>query len=790
MKKNCLATKKRCEFAGPLALSAALVGLWVATLSNPAAAARGPGTSPGLASPVELAQRQAESLAREQKYSEAGEVLRSARIHATTGDTAYWQLYGDLAWDGGSKSDALLAYRTVWEAGSTNARAMERLIEQYNANGEPKLAIAVGEQAYQQLGEARWLLLAMDAASQASLWDDLRRLSSQAQSEEVKFASSEMYWLLQAHRAKHDGDKPRARTSYNRALALNPSSAPTRTQVLWFEINGGDKQQLQAHLLQWRADAEGNPAYWAAYAVAQLQLKRVNESLGWFAKQVREKPDDFLWQLSYASILAQAGRPDEEELLRRDILLRMRGHLAVVDAMPKSDAKALLLAYASMVRDFDGAAAGNQALQDTLDRGYKDADVYELLVASSLSQKNFDSAHLWLLRAEADHQKLPAYQLLAVALAQNDPQAIEQILLQRANDLSMPDRVTALRRVGQDLLALSLTEKSLLEAEDDSTELLRQHRDQLRAQLSRRIEVGYESRNLSNLKIARSEVAASFPLDKGRATLRVAHNALRSDSDELVVSGFQSENDISLLTELSVRDDPMRFTVGTNRRADNSLTYGRFEWTHALTERLNARVDVLVNGLTEETAALRAIGSKDKVSVGLGGNLTDVTYARVELAGQHFNTRNGDALGRGYRAEGEIGTKISKSLPTWQVRISGSSEKNQLADRLPANLLGSVLSPSQTIENVLAPRFSTLGVGSTVRFGQSEGGERRAHGLIDAWVGRQWPANDVAYSLRAALSMPVSRAGQVRVEAFYTNVSGAQSALASRGIGVLYRHEF
>jgi tetratricopeptide (TPR) repeat protein len=783
MRLKLLTPKNDSEYMPPLMFSLTFVGLLVMSIPNVASAAT------RQLNPVESARRQAEQLSGAQKHSEAWEVLRNARVHASPGDTAYWLLYGDQAWERGLKSEAVLAYRTAYEAGSTNALAMERLIGQYNASKEPKQAIAVGKQAYQRIGEARWLLLAMDAASQASLWDELRDLSMQAKNDEIKFRGSEMYWLLEAHIANHDGQKQRARTAYSHALALNPASVPTRAQILWFEIDGGDKQQLGEHLAQWQGDAQAEPAYWSAYAVALLQLKRVDESLVWFAKQVHEKPDDYLWQLSYVSALSKAGRPDQEERLRRDIVHRLKDRLAIVHEMQKSDGKVVLLAYASMVRDFDGAVAGDQVLQDTLERGYTDTDVYGLLVASSLSQKNIDSAQHWLLRAEADHQKLPAYQSLAVALAKNDSQAIEQVLLQREEDLSTADRVTALRQLGRNVLALSLTEKSLLEAEDESSELLRQHRDQLRVQLARRIEAGYETRNLSDLKIERSEVAASFPHDRGRTTLRLAHNALSSDGSNLALSGLHSENDFSLLTELAISDDPMRFTIGRNQRADKSLTYGRFEWTHALTKRLNARLDVLLNGLTEETSALRAIGSKDKVSVGLSGNLTDLTYARAEVARQNFNTRKGDALGHGYRVEGEIGTTMFKSIPAWQMRVSGSSEKNQLVDRLPAYLTGQALPASQTVESVLSPRFSTLGLGSTLRFGQPDG-ERRVSGLVDGWFGRQWPANDRAYSLRAALKVPVSSAGQVRAEAFYTNVQGGVSSQANRGIGVWYRHEF
>ena len=745
--------------------------------------------APRQASMVESARRQAERLALANKSGEALEVLRSAQVHAAPGDMLYWQFYGDQAWDRGLKPEALQAYRTAWAAGPVHARAMERLIQHYNESGEPTQAIAIGQQGYQRLGEARWLLLAMDAASQASLWDELRALSRQAKADEGQFNRSEMYWLLQAHIANHDADKPGARAAYDQALALHPASVATRAQVLWFEIDKGDPQRLAAHLENWQGDARTQPAYWAAYAVALLQLGRVDESLAWFDKQVAEKPDDFLWQLSYVSLLSRAP-PEQQARVRQDLLRRLKGRLAAADALPKAQAKALLLAHAGLVRDFEGAAAGDQALRDVLARGYDDADVYEGLVASSLAQQQVQAAHQWLLRAEAEGKKLPAYQLLAVALAEKDAPAIERVLAERAQELSAADRVTGLRQVGRNQLALALTEKSLLKAQDESTELLRQHRDQLRRQLARWVEAGHESRNLSDLKIRRSEVAASLGHDRGRTTLRIAHNALRAASPDLRLAGRQSENELSLLAEVTIRNEPMRFTLGTNQRADKSLTYGRFEWNHALSGRLSTRLEVLLNGLTEETSALRAIGSKDKVAVGLSGSLTEQTYARLELAAQHFNTRQGDSLGRGHRLEGEVGTAVSGRWPQWKARISGSTEKNQIAGSLPAYLLGPVLPAAQAVENVLSPRFSTLGIGSTLRFGAPAGDERRAHGSVDGWVGRQWPASERAYSLRAAWSLPVAGAGQVRAEAFYTNVQGGVSSQANRGIGVWYRHQF
>jgi predicted Zn-dependent protease len=756
----------------------------------PAALAVWQEMSPKQISPVEAARRQAELLIRLQKPDEAWAVLQQVRPQAAPGETAYWQSVGDLAWAREPRSEALAPYRTVLDAGSFNVLAMERLIELYNTSAEPEKAIAVGQQGYRQLGEARWLLLAMDAASRASDWEALRGLSRQARKDEEKFAKSEMYWLLEAQLASHDASKARARTAYQRALALNPASVATRVQLLWFEMDAGNPSQLGGYLQQWQADAQAEPAYWPAYAVALLQLKKPQESLVWFERQARAQPQDVMWGLNHAQALEAADQKDAARRLRSSLLPRLKEKLGPADAMTRPRDKGLMLAYASIVRDVDGATASDQVLQQMLRNGHDDADVYQLLVASSLSQEKFDQAHDWLVRAEAAHHRLPAYQSLAVALEQDDRPALEKILLQRDKELSPADQVTALRQLGRHVLALSLTEKSLLEADEESSERLRQHRDQLRVQLVRRIEAGYERRNLTDLKIRRAEAAASFPLDSGRATVRLAHNSLRADGSTLKAVNGLSENDASVQADLSFGKDPLRFTLGRNQRSDKSLTYGRLEWTHALGKRMTARLDLSFHGLTEETSALRAFGSKDKVAIGLSGKPSEASYARVELAGQRFNTRSGDKLGEGYRIEGEFGGTPFKSAPAWQMRVSGSSEKNRLVDRLPPSLAASLQLPPTAVENVLSPRFSTLGVGATYRYGAPEGAQRRTQGVVDGWVGRQWPANEFAYSLRAGVSVPVTDAGQVRLEGFYTNVQGGVSTQANRGVSIWYRHEF
>lgn len=689
-------------------------------------------------------------------------------------------------------SAVLAADRAAWEGGSTDVLVPERLIELLRQSRQPGLAIAVGEQAYQRFGDARWLVLAMDTAVGASLPQELRRLMGVARREEGKFEGLESYWLLNAYMASEDSDRPAARRAYDRALVINPSSASTRAQILWFEIDGNEVDNLGRHLQQWQGDAESDPAFWTPYAVGLVKVGRPDESIPWYTRQVGAKPDDILWQLSYAYVLSEAGRPAEAQGLRRGILQRLKDNPGVIDVLPAPDRRSLMLAHASMARDFEGPAAADRVLQDMLTRGYRDAGVYSQLVASSLAAQDTESAYRWFTQAEAEGHTLPAYQVLGVAAGRNDRAMVAKLLQARGEELTVTDRVAALRLDRRPEEALALVDSSLPQASEETGMQLRQQRYEIASEQARRVEVRFERRNISDLDIDRTEVSGSQPMPWGRTTVRLANNSLRSDAGSPNLTFSRDETDLSVMGEMTVLGDPIRVTLGTNQRSDVSFAYGSAEWTHHIGKGVRTRVEAVVNALTEESAAIRAVGMKDKLSFGLSGNLSPASYARVEFAGQHFHTRKGEALGQGVHVDGELGATLLQGSRTWQVRMSGGADRNRLATSLPAELLATALSPFSTVESLIPKRFSTLGVGSTLRIGQAGGPARSMNGFIDVWVGRQWPSRELAYSLRMAAAFPVLSAGEFKLEVSYSNVqNGITGAGKSyRGIALRYRHDF
>lgn len=680
----------------------------------------------------------------------------------------------------------------AWEAGSTDARVAEQLITHFRANAQALRAIAVAEQAYERLQQPRWLLLAMDTAVASAQPEALRGLLARAEREPSRFDGSAMYWLIRAHAASVDGDRSAARLAYDKALAIDPVSAAIRAQVLWFEINGGDAKVLSNWLQQWEQEAQAQPGLWMPLAVGLVKVGRPDDSVAWYERQALAAPDDVLWRLSFAYVLAEAGRPSMAGDLRRAIYEHVKNNPGLADKLAPADQRTFLLAQAGMALEVDGAAAAQQVLENTLVRGHRDAEVYSQLVGASLALRRAEAAHGWVGKALEAGFVLPAYQVLGVATARQDTALLEALLRERSEELSAPDQVWALRRLGRHADARALVERSLAQADETTAGLLRQHLHELQREQARHVEVRAESRNIGELDIRRHELSGSQPVPWGRVTVRLADNVLRSEKGSTVLAVSHHETDLSVVADTTAGGDPLRLTLGTSLGSAAPLVYAGAAWSSGLGGSLRAQVDARVNALTEESAAMRALGRKDRLSFALSGNPSPATHARVEWAIQRFQTREGASLGRGLRLEGEIGAELKTGSPSWHVRLSGSADRNRLAGSLPASLVGTSLSPFATVESLLSPRFSTLGVGSTLRLGQVDGAEREPHGFVDFWLGRQWPASELAYSLRLGVGVPVQSAGRIQLEAHHINIQNSVtgSGKSAQGISMGYRHAF
>lgn len=163
-----------------------------------------------------------------------------------------------------------------------------------------------------------------------------------------------------------------------------------------------------------------------------------------------------------------------------------------------------------------------------------------------------------------------------------------------------------------------------------------------------------------------------------------------------------------------------------------------------------------------------------------------------DIDGHRYLTRQGSTLGKGYKLQTILGSSLlTTDMQDWQIRLQGSWESNSLEQTLPSELIGLVGSSVAGVETLIAPKFSTLGLGTTFRYGASDQGVlRRPFVLADVWAGRVWPANALGYNGRIAMGISLFGSDTLSAEAFYSNVQGGLTNQPFKGAGIQYSIRF
>jgi hypothetical protein len=740
--------------------------------------------------PIPAVTHQVELLWRINQAEKAYSLLVLNQKRATVNETEFWQLSADLSWELEQSDNALLAYKTLWKSEAATELTAERIIQLLKDKAQAQDAIAAAGEAYLRFNKPRWLLLAMDTAIQFGLWENVRSLLQTADADKKQFQPLEMYWLTHAQLNNHDKHPQLVLADYQQALAVNPASVIAREGVLWTLIDQHDNQRLASFLQLWQQDAMTAPSLWGVYGLGLSKLGKDEQALSWFERKTSLNHDDYLWLLTYADTLDKANRVDAALLLRQYVLLNLRAKL---QQNKIESAKLLQPVYLALFRTMESADSEEKILQNFSTKGMEDPVVRELVIASYLSQENFEAARYWLLRAHAARLKTPVGQRLALALADNDQATLANILNNEGDQLTPFDRVEPLKQLNRTDEALALLDNYLQTSDDIGANQagLYQYRNELAVQQSSEFDIAWDSQSLGTLDINQSRSRYSLPLSKKAVTFQFKHNHLSSSDRELVLPA-NNEFDLSLEGKYPFQSGyQLQANVGTNLQSQQSIVYGSMSLTSKINNFLDANIRLGIHELSTETAALRALGDKDKLSLILSTKLTRQSFFQFGIDGHRYLTRQGSLLGDGYKTEAILGYTLLRANPTWQVRLQGSWESNRLEDTIPAELRSSLLSPSVNMETIVPKSYGTMGVGTTFRYNLSaQDIPRQPYLLVDCWAGWAVPANVLTYTGRVGAGISLFKADVLSVGAFYGSVQGGQPNTAYQGIEARYTMRF
>lgn len=335
-----------------------------------------------------------------------------------------------------------------------------------------------------------------------------------------------------------------------------------------------------------------------------------------------------------------------------------------------------------------------------------------------LAESRMDAARRYVLKSLHKRIAVPDWQKMAIAVYDNNLDAVNK-LLKDSEQLSPENQVVGLRTIGREQDAL-IAAREYLDSSQNENELLtfRRQTADLGVRNPNGFAVSGKAYNISELDIwgINPEVA----LTNGADTLWLNYQYLdfSSSSSNLIVQPGQKlentltakwqhmglRNDIWVQGHAAVREDKDLYSVQAGLR-------------YKIVEGWSANIEAAYNEISEESAAYRLMGARDRVTIGLNGGLSKRDYFAFNLHGRNYKTRYGAHLGTGFGADFSAGYRVKFAQPAIDVSVHGILSESDLVSQLPTEIQAVVDSNSR-IENVLADSYKEIGMNLKIHDGE------------------------------------------------------------------------
>jgi hypothetical protein len=638
-----------------------------------------------------------------------------------TSDLIYWELVADLAYELGQKQVSVAALEHLLQQDKLKPYQAERLLRYQLDGGDPAESMALALRLYRSTPASDNL---------AFLWLDVVRalpLSAAAGKLDRAAALAQLQAALTpAHKARLDarleflerrgdilaslGERGGAMRDYQAALVLRPDQASARIAYWWLLVDGRELPRLRVELAARQDRVRGDPAYREVLAAAWVALDEPRRAMAFLRPQAAARQGDFLWLMNYADVMERTGLASSALRVRRHAWLLA----ARAAARPRDRAQAQQ-ALMTQVRLADRFASGDQK-QAWLVRlgqllGDQQADAAtrqqasELVGAWLLSEGRFDAAQRWLWQQQLKRMAIPAYQELALALAQGNNEKLDALLERSARKaaasakggdvLEPADQLAALRELRRTpqaaALGVQLAQRAAESAGDEEQAPLQE--DLLK--LASRASVHAIDERIGALARRGVKADASLAVNP-RLRLTMEFTSLNN-----------RVLDATQLDSVPARDRELRLGVilqtAWGELTAQLLARDAFASVRGLYLRLSGQLDARTllqatlarNERSDDSNALSVAGMRDRLAANISHKLSNEAELQASLGTSRYRTQTGAALGRS--ADASIGASwyLRRDYP--DIRLQSALRRSVIrADGQPDDATA-VLFPGNTV---------------------------------------------------------------------------------------------
>lgn len=708
----------------------------------------------------------------------------------------YWRLLGDYAWHVQRHEIARQAYAELHRAGSLDAERYQRLIVAALRTGETELAMEAAAAGWREYHDPALLEAALRGVGDPERRQALFDLAGEAPDEVARRGA---YWHLYGDYQYQRGNLKKAYEAYRKALAIDSGSSWLRASFLFLLAESGRHGELERYLAKWRDTARDDGILWGAYAAAYSALDRPRRALPWYRRATAARPGDYLLQLDYADALERLHRFDEAFRVRRHALTELRPRLLarLKEGTPRTEAerKRHARVVESQFPLLDGSANRAWLARVLADRGSSNLDAAdtELLLSWHLSSEAPAYARYWHLQAQMRRLRTPAWQRMAVALAANDQPAVDRLLRRESADLSVADRVTALRRLDRreaaQTLALDNLRSGLRWTPGAGT--LRLAAAELYREMPQRAGLRSSARELGGIAVYDGRSFYEHSHERWGVAVEAGFTRVGNGDVRVVLDGLDETTHAGLA--LTHRQRRGRTRLELRRIEDDAADhlYAGLSQDYRLTRDMEIGLFAETESFSRDTGLLRAFAVQDRAGMSLGWAFTARDSLSLSADYHDYETREeGGDLGDGYTVEAAISRAVTTG-PTYAVdlRLIGQTTRNTPAGALPADLVSRM--PAGTIPADLVPEeFSFVGAG----FGLYRGMPDQPYPLtaspryfLDVNAGYSRPEGDFSISASAGIGMRVLGGDELSLT---LGIDQEGTAAASRSSRVMLGYQY
>jgi polysaccharide biosynthesis protein PelB len=744
---------------------------------------------------AQLSLKQSELLLQAGDFDAAWLLLSAQANTSAPEESAFWQLYAQMAWMHGHEAEAEQAYNNLLINGNLEPDMVSRYLQLSRTvkNDEQQLELLLI--AWDKFKQPEYLLDAIDLSARMKKPEQTEELIAIAENNMELFEKTARYWLLKGGKASRQKNHSLARHYLLQALGIDRQSTDVQIAVLWHMIDYGSDVDLRALASSIATAAAENVELWKALGAAYRRLGEPGRAIPWYTRAVQKTPNDYLLLLGYAEALREAGKLAKADNIRKMIVHKIRPELVANLSPVQANNEEFKRRYGVVIQEELGAESAEKWFNwmQRENAQLKQALFDEYRITWLLAEGRMPAARRYVLKSLQERVALPAWQQMAIAVYDNDIDAIEEIL-KSPRELLPTDRVVGLRTVGRETQALETARKHLESSQwENELYILRRQAADLGVRNPNGLALTGKINTLGDLDMQGIKAEAAFTRGVNSFWLGYEFLDLSSNSSNLIVQPDQSpENNLQIKWRYMGLRNEFWLQGRAGLRPDKDLLGMQGGWKYSIWEGWAATIRGAYNELTDESAAFRLMGARDGITVGFNGEISKRDFFALNVYGRNYKTRFGSNLGTGIGAEFVAGYRIQFAHPGLEVRLHGNITEADLVSQLPAEMQA-ILPPGAGVENVLSKSYKEIGLNFRIQDGEFRPFgfvERNIHYFLDAGVFFSDPYVGPGVAIEAGIGMRLFAHDDLSLVGRYIDAQGGVDTSPTQAIELRYSIRF